>query len=141
MQLRQVSRCGVLKQRSGTVCGIVLVSALAAFVVVPESGGAWFSSHNSASHSAPAGSRNGNSAPPASQPKVEPQKGARIATPQELRLKTQTAELAALARQLKSDVDKTNKDILSVNVIRKAGEIEKYAHYLRGTAADGTPVK
>jgi hypothetical protein len=36
--------------------------------------------------------------------------------------------MMALTNELKSDVDKTNKDELSVEVIRKAGEIEKLAH-------------
>jgi hypothetical protein len=37
-------------------------------------------------------------------------------------------KLLALTNELKSDVDKANKDELSVEVIRKAGEIEKLAH-------------
>jgi hypothetical protein len=36
--------------------------------------------------------------------------------------------LMALTNELKSDVDKANKDELSVLVIRKAAEIEKLAH-------------
>ncbi|HEV2576615.1 MAG TPA: hypothetical protein VGU25_05340 [Acidobacteriaceae bacterium] len=36
--------------------------------------------------------------------------------------------LLALTNELKTDVDKTNKDELSVEVIKKAGEIEKLAH-------------
>jgi hypothetical protein len=36
--------------------------------------------------------------------------------------------LLELTNQLKSDVDKTNKDELSLDVIRKAAEIEKLAH-------------
>jgi outer membrane murein-binding lipoprotein Lpp len=36
--------------------------------------------------------------------------------------------LLALTNELKSDVDKANKDELSVQVIRKAAEIEKLAH-------------
>ncbi len=36
--------------------------------------------------------------------------------------------LLALSNELKSDVDKANKDELSVEVIRKAAEIEKLAH-------------
>src|ERR1700761_8647439 len=36
--------------------------------------------------------------------------------------------LLALSNELKSDLDKANKDELSVTVIRKAAEIEKLAH-------------
>jgi hypothetical protein len=38
-----------------------------------------------------------------------------------------TAKLLELATQLKSEVDKTSKDTLSINVIRKAESIEKLA--------------
>jgi hypothetical protein len=38
-----------------------------------------------------------------------------------------TAKLLALATELKSEVDKTSKDTLSINVIRKAESIEKLA--------------
>lgn len=38
-----------------------------------------------------------------------------------------SAKLLALATALKAEVDKTNKDMLSINVIRKADEIEKLA--------------
>lgn len=39
-----------------------------------------------------------------------------------------TSKLLELATQLKAEVDKTNKDTLSLNVIRKADSIEKLAH-------------
>jgi len=38
-----------------------------------------------------------------------------------------TQKLYALAGQLKTDVAKSNKDILSIDVIKKADEIEKLA--------------
>jgi hypothetical protein len=38
-----------------------------------------------------------------------------------------TDRLLALATELKTEVDKTNKDILSVDVIKKADQIEKLA--------------
>ncbi len=43
-----------------------------------------------------------------------------------------SAKLLALAQALKTEVDKTNKDMLSLVVIRKADEIEKLAHSVRG---------
>jgi hypothetical protein len=42
-----------------------------------------------------------------------------------------SAKLLTLAMALKAEVDKTNKDTLSLNVIRKADEIEKLAHSVR----------
>lgn len=44
------------------------------------------------------------------------------------RLAADVERLLALSNELKSDVDKANKDELSVEVIRKAAEIEKLAH-------------
>jgi hypothetical protein len=40
-------------------------------------------------------------------------------------------KLLKLATDLKDEVDKTNKDTLSVSVIKKAEEIEKLAHSVR----------
>jgi len=42
-----------------------------------------------------------------------------------------TAKLLELATELKSEVDKTSKDTLSINVIRKAESIEKLAKGVR----------
>jgi hypothetical protein len=42
-----------------------------------------------------------------------------------------TEKLLALANELKTDVDKSTKDTLSLDVIRKADEIEKLAHNVK----------
>lgn len=42
-----------------------------------------------------------------------------------------TQRLLALANELKADVDKSNKDMLSLDVIRKADEIEKLARTVK----------
>jgi hypothetical protein len=42
-----------------------------------------------------------------------------------------TQKLLALANELKTDVDKSSKDTLSLDVIRKADEIEKLAHSVK----------
>ena len=47
------------------------------------------------------------------------------------RLVEDTNKLLVLATELKQDVDKTNKDVLSVDVIKKADEIEKLAHSVK----------
>jgi nitric oxide reductase activation protein len=47
------------------------------------------------------------------------------------RLVADTDKLLTLATQLKQDVDKSNKDVLSVDVVKKADEIEKLAHSVK----------
>jgi hypothetical protein len=42
-----------------------------------------------------------------------------------------SAKMLKLATDLKTEVDKTDKDTLSLSVIRKAGEIEKLAHSVK----------
>ena len=46
-------------------------------------------------------------------------------------LKKDTDKLLELATQLKQHVDKTNENTLSVEVIKKAGEIEKLARSVK----------
>jgi len=47
------------------------------------------------------------------------------------RLVSDTEKLLALATQLHDDVARTNKDILSLDVIKRADEIEKLAHSVK----------
>ncbi len=47
------------------------------------------------------------------------------------KLEADTDKLLALATDLKKSVDKTNKDILSVDVVKKAEEIEKLARSMK----------
>jgi hypothetical protein len=47
------------------------------------------------------------------------------------RLIADTDHLLALANELKADMDKTTKDTLSIDVIKKADEIEKLAHNVK----------
>ena len=44
---------------------------------------------------------------------------------------SESAKLLKLATELKAEVDKTDKDTLSIGVIRKADEIEKLAHSVK----------
>jgi hypothetical protein len=66
-----------------------------------------------------------------SNPKVEEQQARARSTDRQKKLVADTEKLLALATELKTDVDKTNKDILSVDVIKKADEIEKLAHSVK----------
>ncbi len=50
---------------------------------------------------------------------------------------SECADLLKMATDLKSEVDKTTKDMLSVRVVRKAGEIEQLAHKVRTGSPKG----
>ena len=52
-------------------------------------------------------------------------------TDRQKRLVADTDKLLALATDLKAQVDKSNKDTLSVDVIKKAEEIEKLARSVK----------
>jgi hypothetical protein len=52
-------------------------------------------------------------------------------TDRQKRLVADPDKLLALATDLKAQVDKSNKDTLSVDVIKKAEEIEKLAHSVK----------
>jgi hypothetical protein len=62
--------------------------------------------------------------------RLELQEEAR-STERQKRLVADTDKLLALATDLKEQVDKTNKNILSIDVIKKADEIEKLAHSVK----------
>jgi hypothetical protein len=51
-------------------------------------------------------------------------------------LVSDTAKLLALATELKTEVDKSNKDMLSLTVVKKAEEIEKLAKSVRDRMRD-----
>jgi enoyl-[acyl-carrier-protein] reductase (NADH) len=49
----------------------------------------------------------------------------------QLHLKTDTDKLFKLVTELKVQVDKSNENILSLDVVKKADEIEKLAHSVK----------
>ena len=53
------------------------------------------------------------------------------ATDREKELADDTARLQVLANELKVELDKSDKDTLSVTVVKKAEEVEKLAHRVR----------
>ncbi len=63
--------------------------------------------------------------------KMEKERAKRQNKDRQERIKRDTDKLLALATELKEYVDKSNENILSLNVIRKAEEIEKLAHQVR----------
>jgi hypothetical protein len=64
-------------------------------------------------------------------PRMEEQQARSRNTDRQKKLVADTNKLLQLATDLKTDVDKTNKDILSVDVMKKADEIEKLAHSVK----------
>jgi hypothetical protein len=52
------------------------------------------------------------------------------------KLVADTEKLLVLAAELKTDVDKSTKDTLSIDVIKKADEIEKLAHSVKEKMKD-----
>jgi hypothetical protein len=59
------------------------------------------------------------------------QPGAPAAQTNETEVAKQCADILKMATELKAEVDKSQKDQLSVPVVRKAGEIEQLAHKVR----------
>jgi len=49
-------------------------------------------------------------------------------SPKQKQLTDDTAKLQVLANELKAEMDKSNKDMLSLSVIKKAEAVEKLAH-------------
>jgi hypothetical protein len=60
-------------------------------------------------------------------------------TPQQKQLADDTAKLLALANELKTELDKSSKDTLSLSVIRKAEQVEKLAHKVRDEMKGNQP--
>lgn len=60
-----------------------------------------------------------------------PEKATGVEGTRKKQISDESTQLLAMAVALKAEVDKTNKDVLSLNVIRKADEIEKLAHTVK----------
>jgi type VI protein secretion system component VasF len=74
---------------------------------------------------APADAKAASTAHPESGPKLNDKQKA---------LADQADKLLVMATELKNQVDRTNKNILSVKVVEKAEEIERYAHQIKDQA-------
>ncbi|MGA7110774.1 MAG: hypothetical protein WBV28_14315 [Terracidiphilus sp.] len=70
-------------------------------------------------------------APPTVDATADTSKPTNPLTPQKKQLADDTAELLTLANELKVELDKSNKDTLSLSVIKKAAQVEKLAHKVR----------
>ncbi|MDR3753592.1 MAG: hypothetical protein P4K93_05630 [Terracidiphilus sp.] len=57
---------------------------------------------------------------------------------QKQQIASECADLLKMATDLKSEVDKTNRDTLSLTVVRKASAIERLAHKVRTASTQGS---
>lgn len=73
---------------------------------------------------------------PALSPEMQERQARSLNNERQKRLVADTDKLLALATELKQEVDKTNKDVLSVDVIKKADAIEKLAHGVKERMKD-----
>jgi len=64
-------------------------------------------------------------------PQAEEEQAKLRNTERQKQLIADTQKLLSLANELKADVDKSSKDTLSLDVVRKADEIEKLAHNVK----------
>lgn len=91
----------------------------------------------SASTSVATPRQNGSSAPA---PAASPQEASLSANADDARkqqVASECADLLKMATELKSEVDKSTKDMLSVTVVRKATAIEQFAHKVRTGSPKG----
>jgi nitric oxide reductase activation protein len=63
--------------------------------------------------------------------KIEKEQREQMNADRQKKLVADTAKLLELANELKAAVDKSNKDTLSLDVVRKADAIEKLAHSVK----------
>jgi hypothetical protein len=70
-------------------------------------------------------------APATAEATVDASKPATPQTQEQKQLADDTAKLLILANELKAELDKSNKDTLSLGVIKKAEQVEKLAHKVR----------
>lgn len=74
---------------------------------------------------------NGNAASDPYKEKMDASRAKAVSDDRHKRLQDDSAKLLQMATDLKSEVDKTPKDELSLIVIRRATDIEKLAHDIR----------
>jgi hypothetical protein len=119
------------RRRAGWLCALLGLGTFAVAAAGLLYGHAQSSPAQSATAAAqaPASQLNNLSAQGAL-PSKQPDGGA-TQDPQKQEIANEAADLLKMATVLKSEVDKTTKDQLSVKVVRKAGEIEQLAHKAR----------
>ncbi|MGB6975498.1 MAG: hypothetical protein WBD67_12525 [Terracidiphilus sp.] len=112
---------------------ILLLLTAAAFTFSPASGNGWLGEPDGNVPAAQAAAARPSAAQnhPAKAPTARGSETDPSLAGNKPAIRTQMAELLQLANQLQADVDKTNKDMLSLSVVRKADEIEKLARSMK----------
>lgn len=110
--------------------------SVAAFLLLAVSGGAGLSQQSGSSGPPqrplmPGGLGEPNRADDPFTAKVAEQQARSRNSDRQKRLVADTDKLLSLATELKQQVDKTDKNMLSVDVVKKADEIEKLAHSVK----------
>lgn len=118
--MRIPSRFRSLCRLEGRMCSVRNLACLAVFT---------FGSISLAA--AQQGAQASAAQPPAAPAPADTSKPAAPQTPQQKQLADDTAKLLTLANELKAELDKSNKDTLSLSVIKKAEQVEKLAHKVR----------
>ena len=127
-----VTTAGQRRKQAGWLCALVGAAAFAATAFGLLCGHAQSSPAQTPTPStqAAAAPQNNGAAPIGGSAK-ETAGSAAAVNPQKQEITNECANLLQMATALKSEVDKTTKDQLSVTVVRKAGEIEQLAHKVR----------
>ncbi len=128
-------KCGgatASRRRAGRLCALAGAASFAVAAVGLLYGHAQLPTAQFQIASAPTAAPQPNnlSAPNASASTPERAGGAAL-DPQKQEIADEAADLLKMATVLKSEVDKSTKDQLSVTVVRKAGDIEQLAHKVR----------
>jgi hypothetical protein len=132
----QMGQASFFRYMGGIACGIACMAVLL-FALAP--GGV----AQAAAQSAAAGPQSVAAAQPAAAgqpvaaapgntaPAADSQSAPAAQTPKQKQLADDTAKLLQLANELKAELDKSSKDMLSLNVMKKAEQVEKLAHKVR----------
>lgn len=130
-RIRGISTAGRRRKRAGWLCGVAGFAAFAASAVGLLCGHAQSTPAQTATPSAQAATvPASDGAATIGEPAKQPAESA-AADLQKQEIANECANLLQMATALKSEVDRTTKDQLSVTVVRKAGEIEQLAHKVR----------
>jgi hypothetical protein len=128
MNSRESFRVNGPRSSRGRLTHTALLAVLAAFVLVPASSDGML--QNTYPHLPPELSRipDQNQANEINSQQAQKDSFEAANAERKKQIASDCAKLLKLATAMKSEVDKTSKDTLSLEVIRKADEIEKLAH-------------
>jgi hypothetical protein len=113
--------------------GLGILAALVAIAIAPAVGGEAQQSAQNPLHNSPEIVRapDSNQVNDINKQQTEKQNFEAANAERKKQINSDSAKLLKLATELKEEVDKTDKDTLSVSVIRRADAIEKLAHDLK----------